>query len=37
VIASLIEGPPVYAPDGKTCVIDDFAVTHNDWRETGPA
>ena len=37
VIATLIDSPPVYAPGGKTCVIDDFAVTQNDWDETGRA
>jgi hypothetical protein len=37
IIAQLIEAPPVYAPGGKTCVIDDFAVTQNDWNEAGRA
>jgi hypothetical protein len=37
VIASLVEPPPVYAPGGKTCMIDDFAVDDNDWDETGRA
>ena len=35
IIANLIESPPVYAPGGKTCVIDDFAVARNDWDEVG--
>jgi hypothetical protein len=37
VIASLIEAPPVYAPGGKICMIDDFAVIHHDWHEAGRA
>jgi ribosomal protein S18 acetylase RimI-like enzyme len=37
IVASLIEAPPVYDPGGKTCVIDDFAVTGNDWDGTGRA
>jgi len=37
VIVNLIEAPPVYAPGGKICMLDDFAVTHNDWDETGRA
>ena len=37
IVANLVEAPPVYAPGGKTWVIDDFAVTHNDWEQTGRA
>jgi hypothetical protein len=37
VIASLIEAPTVYAPGGKICMIDDFAVIHHDWQEAGRA
>ena len=37
IIASLIEAPPVYDPGGKTCVIDDFAVTRNNWDRVGRA
>jgi hypothetical protein len=37
IIAHLTEAPPVYAPGGKTCLIDDFAVTGDDWSEAGRA
>jgi GNAT superfamily N-acetyltransferase len=37
IIAILIEAPPVYAPGGKTCLIDDFAVTESDWDKAGRA
>jgi len=36
-VANLIEAPPIYAPGGRTCMIDDFAVTQNDWNEAGRA
>jgi len=36
-IATVVEAPPVYAPGGKTCMVDDFATTHNDWDDTGRA
>ena len=35
IIANLIEAPPVYAPGGRTCVIDDFAVAEGDWNKAG--
>ena len=35
IIANLIEAPPVYAPGGRTCLIDDFAVTEDDWNQAG--
>jgi len=35
IIAKLIETPPVYSPGGRTCLIDDFAVTQHDWNEAG--
>lgn len=35
-IAMLQDSPPVYAPGGKTCLIDDFAVAADDlWRSAG--
>jgi hypothetical protein len=37
IVATLIEAPPVYAPGGKTCLIDDFAVTQNNWDKAGRA
>ncbi len=36
IIATLCAAPPVYAPGGLTCVVDDFAVEHDSqWREEG--
>ena len=36
VIATLVPSPPVYAPGGPTCSIDDFAVTAStDWAGAG--
>jgi GNAT superfamily N-acetyltransferase len=37
IIAKVTEAPPVYAPGGRTCLIDDFAVAQNDWNEAGRA
>ena len=37
-IASLVSAPPVYAPGGLTCLVDDFAVTSPvDWIRVGQA
>jgi hypothetical protein len=37
-IATLIAAPPVYAPGGDTCLVDDFAVADpTDWPTTGTA
>ncbi len=38
VIATLRPAPPVYAPGGLTCIIDDFAVANPaDWKGIGSA
>lgn len=37
IIAILTDAPPVYAPGGKPCMIDDFAVVRDDWSVAGRA
>ncbi|MFT4246881.1 MAG: hypothetical protein QM581_02430 [Pseudomonas sp.] len=38
IIGRLMPAPPVYAPGGKACLIDDFAVADADlWESTGLA
>lgn len=38
VIATLVPAPPVYAPGGLTCAIDDYWVAGgHDWQGTGTA
>lgn len=37
VIGTLITPPPVYAPGGQTCLVDDFCVANDDWMEIGAA
>lgn len=35
-IGLIQDGPPVYAPGGKTCLVDDFAIADNeDWESIG--
>ncbi len=37
-VATLVEAPPVYAPGGLTCVVDDFCVAEElHWPLTGAA
>jgi len=37
-IANVVTAPPVYAPGGKACVIDDFAVEQPElWQSVGVA
>src|SRR3954447_13889390 len=37
VIGRLVPAPPVYRPDGLTCLVDDFAVESPDaWQVLGP-
>ena len=37
-IANIVTAPPVYAPGGKACVIDDFAVEQPElWQSAGVA
>jgi len=36
VIALLVDAPGVYDPGGRTCQIDDFAVTPDRWATAGP-
>lgn len=36
VIALLADAPGVYDPGGRTCQIDDFAVTPDRWATAGP-
>jgi len=36
-VARTVDAPPVYHPDGMTCVVDDFAVAEpSDWPTVGP-
>lgn len=38
IIARLVAAPPVYAPGGLTCTIDDFAVQNpSEWPRVGKA
>ena len=38
VMAALIPAPPVYDPDGLTCLLDDFCVAEAaEWRPVGEA
>lgn len=35
-IATVIDAPPVYAPGGKSCIIDDYVLANDDlWPNTG--
>ena len=37
-IASVVNAPPVYAPGGPVCMIDDFAVNpRSEWQTIGAA
>jgi hypothetical protein len=36
-VGRIVPAPPVYDPGGPTCVLDDFAVDHQEaWPEVGP-